>query len=88
LPNYNAAAGRWPVVAEGGTYPVYWFHMFGKRIAIDLGTANVLVYAPKRGIVINEPCVVAVNTADNRIVAIGEEAREMLFSADARRCDR
>lgn len=52
--------------------------MFGKRIAIDLGTANVLVYAPKRGIVINEPSVVAVNTADNRIVAIGEEAREML----------
>lgn len=52
--------------------------MFGKRIAIDLGTANVLVYAPKRGIVINEPSVVAINTTDNRIVAIGEEAREML----------
>ncbi len=52
--------------------------MLGKRIAIDLGTANVLVYAPKRGIVINEPSVVAVNTDDNRIVAIGEEAREML----------
>lgn len=52
--------------------------MLGKRIAIDLGTANVLVYAPKRGIVINEPSVVAVNTADNRIVAIGEEARQML----------
>ncbi len=52
--------------------------MFGKRIAIDLGTANVLVYVPKRGIVFNEPSVVAINTADNRIVAIGEEAREML----------
>ncbi len=52
--------------------------MFGKRIAIDLGTANVLVYVPKRGIVINDPSVVAINTTDNRIVAIGEEAREML----------
>ncbi len=52
--------------------------MFGKRIAIDLGTANVLVYVPKRGIVFNEPSVVAINTTDNRIVAIGHEAREML----------
>ncbi len=52
--------------------------MFGKRIAIDLGTANVLVYVPKRGIVINEPSVVAINVNDNRIVAIGQEAREML----------
>lgn len=52
--------------------------MFGKRIAIDLGTANVLVYVPKRGIVINEPSVVAINTDDNRIVAIGNEAKEML----------
>lgn len=52
--------------------------MFGKRIAIDLGTANVLIYVPKRGIVFNEPSVVAINTTDNRIVAIGQEAREML----------
>jgi rod shape-determining protein MreB len=52
--------------------------MFGKRIAIDLGTANVLVYLPKRGIVINEPSVVAIDTVTNRIVAIGAEAKEML----------
>lgn len=52
--------------------------MFSKRIAIDLGTANVLVYVPKRGIVINEPSVVAVDTTNNRIVAVGTEAREML----------
>lgn len=52
--------------------------MLGKRIAIDLGTANVLVYLPKRGIVINEPSVVALNTTDNRIVAIGADAKEML----------
>ena len=52
--------------------------MFSKRVAIDLGTANVLVYVPKRGIVINEPSVVALDTTNNRIVAIGAEAREML----------
>ncbi|HSH31693.1 MAG TPA: rod shape-determining protein, partial [Candidatus Saccharimonadales bacterium] len=52
--------------------------MFSKRIAIDLGTANVLVYLPKRGIVVNEPSVVAISVADNRIVAIGADAKEML----------
>lgn len=52
--------------------------MFGKKLAIDLGTANVLVYEPKRGIVINEPSVVAVSTADNSVVAIGVDAKEML----------
>jgi rod shape-determining protein MreB len=52
--------------------------MFKKRIAIDLGTANTLVYVPKKGIVANEPSVVAVSVDDNRIVAIGNEAREML----------
>lgn len=52
--------------------------MFGKKLAIDLGTANVLVYEPKQGIVINEPSVVAVSTSDNTVMAIGEEAKEML----------
>lgn len=52
--------------------------MLGKRIAIDLGTANVLIYVPKRGIVVNEPSVVALSTDDNRVVAIGNEARDML----------
>lgn len=51
--------------------------MFAKRIGIDLGTANVLVYIPKQGIVINEPAVVAV-TEDNRVLAVGEEAKEMV----------
>jgi rod shape-determining protein MreB len=51
--------------------------MFAKRIGIDLGTANVLVYVPKQGIVINEPSVVAV-TDDNRVMAVGEEAKEMV----------
>jgi rod shape-determining protein MreB len=47
------------------------------KIGIDLGTANVLVYVKGRGIVIAEPSVVAVSE-DNRIVAVGEEAREMI----------
>ncbi|MBA3678680.1 rod shape-determining protein [Candidatus Saccharibacteria bacterium] len=52
--------------------------MLAKRIAIDLGTANTRVYLPKKGIVANEPSVVAVSVDDNRIVAIGNEAKEML----------
>jgi rod shape-determining protein MreB len=52
--------------------------VFGRRIGVDLGTANVLVYVKGRGIVINEPAVVAVATRDNSIVAVGSEAREML----------
>ncbi len=52
--------------------------MLGKRIGVDLGTANVLVYVKGRGIVIAEPSVVAVATRDNSIVAVGTEAREML----------
>jgi rod shape-determining protein MreB len=51
--------------------------MLSKRIGIDLGTANVLVYLPKQGIVINEPSVVAVSE-DNRILAVGEEAKDMV----------
>ncbi len=52
--------------------------MFAKRIAIDLGTANVLVYVPKHGIVINEPSVVALDADRKTIVAVGTEAKEML----------
>ena len=47
------------------------------KIGIDLGTANILVYVKGKGIVITEPSVVAVSD-DNRIVAVGEEAREMI----------
>ena len=52
--------------------------MFIKKIAIDLGTTNVLVHVPKRGIIINEPSVVAVSTVDKKILAVGKEAKEML----------
>ncbi|MCL4367598.1 MAG: rod shape-determining protein [Actinobacteria bacterium] len=49
-----------------------------RRIGIDLGTANVLVYTKDRGIALNEPSVVAISNSDNRLVAVGLEAREML----------
>lgn len=49
-----------------------------KKLAIDLGTANTLVWVPGEGIVANEPTVVAVSAEDNRVVAVGEEAKRML----------
>ena len=49
-----------------------------KRIAIDLGTANTLVYIEGKGVILNEPTVVALSTEDNKIMAIGSEAKEML----------
>ena len=52
--------------------------MLSKRIAIDLGTANTLVYLVGEGIVINEPTVVAVTAEENKVVAVGKEAKEML----------
>ncbi|MEK9148290.1 MAG: rod shape-determining protein, partial [Patescibacteria group bacterium] len=52
--------------------------MFIRKIGIDLGTANTLVFVPKKGVVINEPSVVAVSADDNRILAVGNEAREMI----------
>ncbi len=52
--------------------------MLSKRVGIDLGTANTLVYLVGQGIVLNEPTVVAVTAEDNRVVAVGKEAREML----------
>ena len=51
---------------------------FGKRIGIDLGTANSLVYVAGEGIILDEPTVVAVGTDDNRVLAVGNEAKEML----------
>lgn len=52
--------------------------MFSKRVGIDLGTANTLVYLAGEGIVLNEPTVVAVTAEENRVVAVGREAKEML----------
>lgn len=52
--------------------------IFVRKIGIDLGTANTLVYVPSKGIVLNEPSVVAVNQQDNRIMAVGLEAKQMI----------
>jgi rod shape-determining protein MreB len=51
---------------------------FSKKLGIDLGTANTLVFVPGKGIVLNEPAVVAVSEQDNRILAIGLEAKQMI----------
>jgi len=49
-----------------------------KKVGIDLGTTNVLVYVPKQGIVVNEPSVVAISKDDGRVLAVGAEAKEMI----------
>lgn len=51
------------------------------KLGIDLGTASTLVYMPGKGIVLNEPSVVAVNQLDNRVVAVGSEAKDMVGKA-------
>lgn len=52
--------------------------LFIKKVGIDLGTANTLVFVPGKGIVINEPTVVAISIEDNKVLAVGAEAKEML----------
>lgn len=52
--------------------------IFVRKIGIDLGTANTLVYIPGKGIVLNEPSVVAVSQQTNRIMAVGLEAKQMI----------
>lgn len=52
--------------------------IFGKKLGIDLGTANTLVFVPGKGIVLNEPSVVAVSEENNRILAVGNEAKTMI----------
>lgn len=54
------------------------FKRFSRDIGIDLGTANTLVYLPEKGIVIDEPTVVAVNVKTDQILAVGNEAKHML----------
>lgn len=52
--------------------------MFLRRVGIDLGTATILVHVPQKGILIQEPSVVAVDASDNKVVAVGSEAKQML----------
>jgi len=51
---------------------------FSKKLGIDLGTANTLVFAPGRGIVLNEPSVVALSVDDKRVLAVGNDAKTMI----------
>src|SRR2546427_416998 len=54
------------------------FSLFSSDLAIDLGTANTLVFAHGKGIVVNEPSIVAINKSTGEVVAVGREAKEML----------
>src|SRR5918995_203935 len=54
------------------------FSLFSSDLAIDLGTANTLVYAKGRGIVVSEPSIVAINKITNQVEAVGRDAKEML----------
>src|SRR6476620_11574384 len=54
------------------------FSLFSSDLAIDLGTANTLVFAHGKGIIVNEPSIIAVNKVTNEVEAVGKEAKDML----------
>ncbi len=58
--------------------PLSWLSIFSSDLAIDLGTANTLVFIRNKGIVVREPSIVAINVKNNRVEAVGAEAKEML----------
>src|SRR3972149_8811714 len=62
---------RWPFLKAGGLFPA-------NAIAVDLGTANTLIYVKGEGIVLNEPSVVAIDRETKRIKGVGLEAKRML----------
>src|SRR3989338_4468577 len=55
--------------------------MLTRKIGIDLGTANTIVFVPGRGFIINEPTIVALSVPDNTVMAVGKEAKEMIGRA-------
>ena len=61
-----------------------WTSRFSPDLGIDLGTANTLIHVAGRGILLREPSVVAVDTADNRVLAVGEDAKRMVGRTPAR----
>src|SRR3989337_2152586 len=65
-----------PTPRQPGTEGVLGF--LGRDMAVDLGTANTLVYVRGRGVVLNEPSVVAINTLTGAILAVGAEAKRMI----------
>lgn len=52
--------------------------MFTRKIGIDLGTVNTIVFVPEKGFVINEPTIVALSVPDNTVIAVGKEAKDMI----------
>lgn len=58
--------------------PLSWLSIFSSDLAIDLGTANTLVFIRNKGIVVREPSIVAINVKNDRVVAVGSEAKDML----------
>lgn len=67
-------------MAEGKKVSFFqsWMNRFSNDVGIDLGTANTLVYVKGRGIVVNEPSIVALNQKTGQVVAVGQQAKEML----------
>src|SRR5262245_39981582 len=55
--------------------------LFPSNLAVDLGTANTLIYVPGQGIVVNEPSIVAVHTSNRSVLAVGTQAKAMLGRA-------
>lgn len=58
-----------------------FLRLFGKNLAMDLGTANTLIYVSKRGIVLNEPTVVAIDDRSGKVIAVGAEAKSYMGRA-------
>jgi hypothetical protein len=71
-------AGQQIVSLEGSVVMGSMLAFLGRDMAVDLGTANTLVYIRRRGIVLNEPSVVALNTNTGKIVAVGGQAKQMI----------
>lgn len=63
--------------------PLSWLSIFSNDLAIDLGTANTLVYINGKGIIVREPSIVAINKNNNTVQAVGEEAKKMLGKTPA-----
>ena len=59
---------------------------FSNDLAIDLGTANTLIYARGRGVIVNEPSIVAINRVDSKVEAVGHEAKEMVGRTPVKHC--
>src|ERR687894_594341 len=67
-----------PLAGDAFMSDSFFSAFLGRDMAVDLGTANALVYVRGRGIVLNEPSVVAVNVKDGRPLAVGLEAKRMI----------